>query len=54
MPFDQAQRVAAAASSARARRTRNLLTQLSTCRPLTADQKQALIEAAAAIPVVAA
>jgi hypothetical protein len=42
----------AAASSARARRTRNLLNQLQTCRPLTVDQRQALIDAAAAIQVI--
>lgn len=49
---DTSQLRAAAASSARARRTRTLLQNLHTCRPLTVEQRQALVDAAAAIKVV--
>jgi hypothetical protein len=42
----------AAASSARSRRTARLLRELHSCRPLTESQRDALVSAAAAIPVV--
>lgn len=44
----------AAAASARSRITARLVRELSACRPLTADQRAALIEAAECIEVVPA
>lgn len=49
---EQSQQIAAAASSARVRVTARLLRELLTCRPLTAEQRDQLVRAAAGIQVV--
>lgn len=49
---DHPQQAAAAAKSARARQARKLERQLTSARPLTAEQRNSIIAAAIAIPVV--